>query len=161
MRKFLVGVVVCFQLLGASDAVDFTLPSLQSEKSVSMHDYSDSVVLLNLWASWCKACKKEMPIVNEIAMTYKGKGLSVIAVNIDNKPTKAKKFLDKLDSKLGNNIDIIFAFDGKKSLPKAYDAKAIPLTLLIKDAKVIKRYLGSFHEGNKKELISDIEAALK
>ena len=142
-------------------AVDFTLPSLTSEKTVKMADYSKGVVLFNVWASWCKGCKKEMPFFHKLGKKYKSQGFTVIAVNIDKKASKANKFLSKLNDNLDEKAVITFAYDKEKSLPEACEAKAVPFSQLIKDGKIIKVYLGSFDENNEHELIADIEAALK
>ena len=142
-------------------AVDFTLPSLTSEKTVKMADYSKGVVLFNVWASWCKGCKKEMPFFHKLGKKYKSQGFTVIAVNIDKKASKANKFLSKLNDNLDEKAVITFAYDKEKSLPEICEAKAVPFSQLIKDGKIIKVYLGSFDEDNEHELIADIEAALK
>ena len=52
-------------------------------------------------------------------------------------------------------------FDKKKITPKAYEATGFPLSLLIKNGKIIKRYVGSFDDTNSDALIDDIKRALK
>ena len=142
-------------------AVAFNFPELiKAKKNIQMKDYDKEVVLLNVWASWCKGCKKEMPFFHELGKEFKEKNFTVVAVNIDKKPTNANDFLNTLNETVGEKAQITFAYDKKKSLPKAYEAKAVPFSLLIKNGKVIKTYLGSFNESNEKELIADIKAAI-
>lgn len=142
-------------------AIDFTLPSLTSDKQVKMADYSKGLVLMNVWASWCKGCKREMPFFHKIGKKYKSQGFTVIAINIDKKASKANKFLSKLNNKLDEKAVITFVYDKEKSLPEVCEAKAVPFSQLIKDGEIIKVYLGSFDENNEHELIEDIEDALK
>ena len=143
-------------------AISFALPNLLSEsEEIQMKDYDDGLVLLNVWASWCKGCKKEMPFFHKLGKKYKQNKFTVVAINIDNKSKKAKGFLDKLNNKLDEQAEITFVYDKKKSMPKAYEAKAVPFSLLIKNGEIIKTYLGSFDENNEQDLIHDIEAALK
>lgn len=142
-------------------AVAFNFPELiNAKKNIQMKDYDKEVVLLNVWASWCKGCKKEMPLFHELGKKFKGKNFTVVAVNIDKKPGNANEFLTSLNDKVGERAKITFAYDKKKMLPKAYEAKAVPFSLLVKNGKVVKTYLGSFNESNEKELIADIKAAL-
>ena len=143
-------------------AWDFILPGLtSSDKTVQMKDYESGVVLLNVWASWCKGCKREMPFFHGLGQKYQDKDFTVLAVNIDQKAKKANKFLKKLSSKLDEKAEITFAYDKKKTIAKAYEAKAIPFSLLIKNGIILKTYLGSFDESNEDEIIADIEDALK
>lgn len=65
--------------------VDFAAPELTlvglSGKSVSLKDYLGSVVLVNLWATWCPPCKEEMPTLQSFFEKYKAKGFVLIAIN--------------------------------------------------------------------------------
>jgi len=142
-------------------AIDFSLPSLSSpDQTVKMKSYKQKTVLLNFWASWCKGCKKEMPFLNKLASDNEGK-LTVIAVNIDNKKKKANDYIDKFIAKMGGTSKIKFVYNKDKSLPKAYELDAVPCSLLIKNGKIIKYYLGSFDEDNEKVLLNDVKKALK
>lgn len=49
-------------------APSFTLPSLAAEgATVSPADFEGKVWLLNVWASWCVACRAEHPVLNDLA----------------------------------------------------------------------------------------------
>lgn len=47
----------------------------------SLADYKGQVVLVNLWATWCPPCKKEMPTLQAYHNKYKDDGFAVIAIN--------------------------------------------------------------------------------
>ncbi|WP_445667500.1 redoxin domain-containing protein [Paenibacillus sp. FSL H3-0321] len=51
-------------------APDFDATTLTGEK-VSLKDYQGKRVLLNFWASWCKLCMREMPLLNKIHISSK------------------------------------------------------------------------------------------
>jgi thiol-disulfide isomerase/thioredoxin len=143
-------------------ACEFELPSLTSPKAkVQMKDYDKDVVLLNVWASWCKGCKREMPFFHEVGKQFKSKAFEVVAINIDTNANKANSFLYKLKDKLDEEPAITFVYDEEKTMAKAYDAKAVPFSLLIKKGKIIKTYLGSFDDESEAALLKDIKAALK
>ena len=74
------------------------LPDLAFEdaegKPRKLSDWRGKTVLLNLWATWCVPCRKEMPALDELQGKLGGKDFEVVAVNIDTRdPEKPKNFL--------------------------------------------------------------------
>jgi thiol-disulfide isomerase/thioredoxin len=63
------------------------LPDLAFRDAVgqpkSLADWRGKTVLLNLWATWCIPCRKEMPALNGLQEKLGGPGFEVVAVNID------------------------------------------------------------------------------
>jgi thiol-disulfide isomerase/thioredoxin len=45
--------------------------------------FRGKVVVLNLWATWCPPCRKEMPTLARLQAAYAGKPLAVVAVSLD------------------------------------------------------------------------------
>jgi len=59
-----------------------------------LSDWKGRVVLLNLWATWCVPCRKEMPALDALQRKLGGKDFEVVAVNIDTRnPDKPKAWL--------------------------------------------------------------------
>ena len=59
-----------------------------------LSDWRGRTVLVNLWATWCVPCRKEMPALEELQTRLGGANFEVVAVNIDTRdPEKPKKFL--------------------------------------------------------------------
>jgi thiol-disulfide isomerase/thioredoxin len=74
------------------------LPDLAFEdadgKVRKLSEWRGKTVLLNLWATWCVPCRKEMPALDELQAKLGGKDFEVVAVNIDTRdPEKPKNFL--------------------------------------------------------------------
>jgi thiol-disulfide isomerase/thioredoxin len=63
-------------------------------KPKKLSDWRGKTVLLNLWATWCVPCRKEMPALDELQAKLGGKDFEVVAVNIDTRdPEKPRNFL--------------------------------------------------------------------
>lgn len=63
----------------------------------TLSEWKDRVVLLNLWATWCVPCRKEMPALAELQKKLGGPRFEVVTVNIDTRdPAKPKAWLDEV-----------------------------------------------------------------
>jgi thiol-disulfide isomerase/thioredoxin len=74
------------------------LPDLAFEdadgKPKKLSDWRGRTVLVNLWATWCVPCRKEMPALEGLQTKLGGPDFAVVAVNIDTRdPQKPKNFL--------------------------------------------------------------------
>jgi thiol-disulfide isomerase/thioredoxin len=60
----------------------------------TLADWRGRVVLLNLWATWCVPCRKEMPALDGLEARLGGPRFQVVAVNIDTRdPDKPRNWL--------------------------------------------------------------------
>jgi thiol-disulfide isomerase/thioredoxin len=67
----------------------------QSGAERRLSDWRGRTVLLNLWATWCIPCRKEMPALDALEGTLGGERFEVVAVNIDTRdPTKPRTWLE-------------------------------------------------------------------
>src|SRR4051795_10301429 len=63
-------------------------------KPRKLSEWRGKTVLVNLWATWCVPCRKEMPALDNLQAKLGGKDFEVVAVNIDTRdPNKPKAFL--------------------------------------------------------------------
>src|SRR5438067_10972430 len=63
-------------------------------KPRKLSDWRGRTVLVNLWATWCGPCRKEMPALEDLQTKLGGPNFEVIAINIDTRdPEKPKNFL--------------------------------------------------------------------
>lgn len=68
-----------------------------SGQKVTLERFRGRTVLLNLWATWCVPCRKEMPALDALEAKLGGPGFQVVAVNIDTRdPNKPKAFLKEI-----------------------------------------------------------------
>jgi thiol-disulfide isomerase/thioredoxin len=100
-------------------------------KKMTLADFHGRTVLLNLWATWCVPCRKEMPTLDALEGTLGSKDFQVVAVNIDTRdPDKPKRFLKDIGvSKLAYYADpSAKAFQDLKAIGRAF---GMPTTMLI------------------------------
>jgi thiol-disulfide isomerase/thioredoxin len=74
------------------------LPDLSFEdadgKPKKLSDWRGRTVLVNLWATWCVPCRKEMPALDRLQTKLGNKDFEVVAINIDTRdPEKPRNFL--------------------------------------------------------------------
>src|SRR5712671_2068015 len=78
--------------------VPLMLPDLAFEDATGqpkkLSDWRGRIVLVNLWATWCVPCRREMPALDRLQTRLGGPDFEVVAVNIDTRdPEKPKNFL--------------------------------------------------------------------
>ena len=107
---------------------------------ISLAEFKGTPVLVNLWATWCAPCVKELPTLNALAHKHDKDGsLGVIAVSQDMAPQgSVEAFLTKL------KVDDIGAYhDPKMALSGALNAQVMPTTILYDaQGREVWRYVG-------------------
>jgi len=108
-------------------------------RKLTLADFRGKVVLLNVWATWCPPCRREMPALDRLQQQLGGPAFEVVALSIDSAGLPAVKefYLETGVSKLGVYID--------KSMQSTstLGATGLPTTLLIDaQGREIGRKLG-------------------
>ena len=73
---------------------DFTHQSIEGTQ-VSASDFDGRVWLINFWATWCKPCVDEMPMLSDLRSEDVGTGLEVVGIALDD-ADRARKFAKEL-----------------------------------------------------------------
>ena len=98
---------------------------------ITLGDLRGRTVLLNLWATWCVPCRKEMPTLDSLEAELGGPRFEVVAVNIDTRdPAKPKQFLSEIGvKKLAYFADpTAKIFQDLKAIGRAF---GMPTTVLV------------------------------
>jgi len=113
-------------------APNFNLPKLYaSTDSISLEDMKGKVWLLNVWASWCSACRSEHQVINRLV---KNNQINVIGLNYKDDAEQAKQWL----ANLGNPyVSVAVDRDGRTGID--WGVYGVPETFVI-DKKGIIRY---------------------
>lgn len=140
-----------------SKRVGKSLPSLEvallksDGRTLNLAELRGKVVLLDIWASWCGPCKEEMPLLNEMAIRLKDKGIEIIAVSIDEERASAEAFL-----KSRKQWSLTLAHDPEGKVPEALKPPKMPTSYIV-DSKGIVRQV---NEGFERDDIARIEKRL-
>jgi thiol-disulfide isomerase/thioredoxin len=121
-----------------------------------LSEWKGRVVLLNLWATWCAPCRKEMPTLADVQKQLGGPDFEVIALSLDLKGMEAsQKFLT--ESGAGN----LAAYTDQSTKALAdLQGIGLPLTVLIdRQGREIGRLIGPA-EWNSLEAMEKIKAAI-
>lgn len=77
--------------------VNQTLPNLAfttfDGRQGTLESLRGKVVVVNIWATWCPYCRKEMPAIQSFYKDYQAKGVEVIALSLDDDMAKAAQYL--------------------------------------------------------------------
>ena len=109
----------------------FTLPSLSdNQQLLTERDIDSKVVLVNVWATWCFACRIEHPMLNQLA----AEGINIIGLNYKDKNDQALQWLEQKGNPYLFNI-----VDAQGSLGFDLGVTGAPETYLV-DASGTIRY---------------------
>lgn len=103
------------------------------EKSVPLAALKGGWTILNLWATWCTPCVAELPSLQKLSDAYKGKGLRVVAVSLDNAQTVAE--LNEMVARVKlSKIKVAQNWDDKGEIAYTLWPEAVPTTYIISPA---------------------------
>lgn len=122
-------------------AMDFTLQSTIG-RTIRLSDFKGKLVLVNFWASWCPPCRAEMPVLDELAKTYKDAGLVVLGLNVDVDIEARDEFLKD------NPVSFLVLDDSKWATAKLYVAPSQPVTFFIDRAGNIAHVHQGYRSGD-------------
>jgi len=141
------------------------LPDLTFEdangKPKKLSDWHGKTVLVNLWATWCVPCRKEMPALEALQTKLEGPNFEVVAINIDTRdPEKPKKFLQ--DAKLNRlgyfNDQKAKVFQDLKQIGRAL---GMPTSVLVDGQGCEIGTIAGPAEWNSDDAVKLIQAAVK
>ena len=137
MKKILASLLFLIAASAASAdevSVGAPAPAFSAEtmdgKLITLNDFKGQVLLINLWATWCAPCKKELPLLEGYYRAQNKYGLRVIAVSIEfSLPVqKLKPLADKLALSMVRN------FQGPYRAPQG----VVPTNFVIDRAGIVR-----------------------
>jgi thiol-disulfide isomerase/thioredoxin len=113
-------------------------------KAYELKDYRGKVVAINLWATWCPSCVREMPSMQKLGKLLKNKDFIILAINSGESRAIVNKFINE------NNINFPVLLDDSMEILNSWGISGLPTTLLIdKKGKITYKIVGSIEwDGN-------------
>lgn len=138
----------------ASGLPDFELVDLDGSP-VRLSDYlGKNVVYLDFWASWCAPCQLEMPQLETLYQRYKGQGLVVLGVAMDDPTTVTQ--VAPAAHRTGVTFPILL--DSQSRAVALYNqGKSAPFGVLIDRQGKIVSQRGGYAPGDERVLEAEIQ----
>ena len=113
------------------------------------------VVFVDFWASWCGPCAKSFPAINELHQIYKDRGVTFIAVNVDEKREAMEKFLGKYSAAFP------VVRDAEHKLVAELDVATMPTSFILDREGKVRFIHNGFHgDATRKQYAEEIESLL-
>jgi len=90
----LILLVICLPAMALADTLDFSLPDLNG-KIHRLSDYRGKWVIVNYWATWCPACRDEIPELEEFYSAHRARAVVLGVDYEDSDPTSLRSFVDE------------------------------------------------------------------
>jgi len=121
-------------------------------RPVSLAEQRGNLVLIRFWADWCKSCRTEMPIIEELYRARRDQGFVVLALNVRQSRTVAERFAREL----GLTYDVLLDGDGETA--RRYGVVGLPTTFLVDGkGRILEEVIGDL---NRESLLALIEPGL-
>ncbi len=110
-----------------------------SGEHVTLRHFRGRIVLLNVWATWCPTCRRELPTLDRLQKKLGGKDFEVVALSIDRDGAEAiAPFFSEIGIK-----DLRIYFDRRGTVLGEYAVAGLPTTLVIdRSGREIGRLFG-------------------
>ena len=103
--------------------------------NVSLDDFKGKVVYIDVWATWCMPCRREIPALKELEKKFHGKEVAFISISIDENKDEWKEFVKNEDLK---GIQLYADKNFESQFIQDYAIRQIPTFLLIdKEGKIV------------------------
>jgi peroxiredoxin len=135
--------------------VDFAAPELTLEdlsgKTVSLNDYLGSVVLVNLWATWCPPCKEEMPALQAFYEDHKSDGFVLIGINQEETRDVVEPFVKDFGLTFPIWLDINYQAE------QEFDTMSLPSSFVIdRTGNVRLMWFGGISKKNLEKYVTEV-----
>jgi len=131
-------------------APDFKLTLFNGEEK-SLAALRGSVVVVNIWASWCGPCRIEAPTLETVWQNYKDRGVAFVGVAVSDTEADARAFIKRFKLTYPNGLD------ADAAIARAYRVSAVPETIVVsKDGRVAKLFVGPVEQAKLEALLEQL-----
>jgi thiol-disulfide isomerase/thioredoxin len=110
-------------------------------KTVRLAELHGRPVIVDFWATWCRPCRANMPHLSGIQDRYRGQGLVVIGLSVDDDDATVRRFADQL------GVRFRVGMADERTLDDFGPIRSIPTTFFIdRQGEVVRRVVGYIDE---------------
>lgn len=111
-------------------APDFSVPVLTLAANapaarVSLAEHRGKVVFISFWASWCRPCDYELPVLNQFYLAHRDQGVAVLAISTDNDRQAALEYVQS------RSLTLPMLWDEDGRVAALYQVEALPTLIVI------------------------------
>lgn len=156
MRKIILlfSILLVFNINAQDNIPSIDLKTLDGKTlNIQAVTDKDNVVIISLWATWCVPCIKELDAISDVYDEWQEEtGVELIAISVDDSRTvnRVKALIN------GKGWDYQILLDTNNDLKRDLGASTVPLTIVIKDNKIVSRHSG-YSPGSEDELYEKIK----
>lgn len=125
-------------------APDFALKNL-SGQNIQLNQQLGRPTIISFWATWCKPCRDEIPMLSTLYNEYRGRGFKILAV------TNEKKWQVEGFIAHEQKIPYTILMDTDETVSKLYREHGIPLTFVIDASGAIRHKKIGYDKDKRKE----------
>jgi thiol-disulfide isomerase/thioredoxin len=128
----------------AADFGPLALRDLEGNRT-SLSALRGKVVVLNFWATWCRPCIEELPVLAELAERYRDRGLVVVAASVDDAAShgEIERFAARLPSSMRVWVGATF-----EDMQRLDLGASVPVTVVLdREGDVAERQRGTLTRG--------------
>ena len=135
-------------------APEFTLSRLDQSADTSLASSHGKIRYLDFWASWCAPCRVSLPEIVKLQNELGGDRFEVIAINVDENPGAATKFLKRFPV----NYQVLSDPTGK--VAAQYELPGMPTSFVVDPSGKITLIHTGFRKGDMASIRAHIESLL-
>ncbi len=134
---------------------DFSLADL-SGKEHKLSDLKGKVVMVNFWATYCTPCIKEMPSMQRLNDSFKGKPFQILAIDLAEERADIAAFMKRF--KIAVDFPILLDTEGE--VVEAWMVSAVPTTFILDTQGTIRYALYGAIEWDSAEVATALNGLL-
>ena len=114
--------------------------------------YAGKTLVLNVWATWCAPCRRELPALQRLSERLDPDLFAVAGLSIDTDPDFVREFLREVGVNYVNYIDV-----AKDLAGAVIDIESVPQTLVIGPDGALRNRIEGFRDWDDPQIVAQLE----